>query len=86
MTRTEYEYRMRQGEWRKRIAEAERLRVDYGLAVKTFVDGKIELELRKGQEALSKWVVNTREEAVRDALIKLGWTPPPEPPPASGGH
>lgn len=23
-----------------------------------------------------KWVINTREKAVEEALIKLGWTPP----------
>ncbi|HOW46105.1 MAG TPA: hypothetical protein P5305_01455 [Rubrivivax sp.] len=32
-------------------------------------------------------VVHTRDQAIREALIKLGWTPPPEPtfPPAGGG-
>jgi hypothetical protein len=24
-----------------------------------------------------KWVIDTRDQAVREALIKLGWTPPP---------
>jgi hypothetical protein len=23
-----------------------------------------------------RWVVNTREKAIRDALVSLGWTPP----------
>jgi hypothetical protein len=25
---------------------------------------------------LSRWIINTRDEAVRQALLKLGWTPP----------
>lgn len=25
---------------------------------------------------LSRWVINTREEGIRKALIELGWTPP----------
>jgi hypothetical protein len=29
---------------------------------------------------LSRWVVQTRDESVRQALIKLGWTPPPDTP------
>jgi len=30
------------------------------------------------KERISTWVLNARERSVRDALIKLGWTPPPD--------
>jgi hypothetical protein len=26
--------------------------------------------------AMSRWVIDTREQGVRDALMQLGWTPP----------
>jgi hypothetical protein len=29
---------------------------------------------------LASWVVDTREQQVREALIQLGWTPPKEEP------
>ena len=42
-------------------------------------DQKIIQTLFKDQvETLSKWVYDTREQSIRDALIKLGWTPPQE--------
>ena len=35
-------------------------------------------ELRDGiVERMSRLIINTREQQVRDALIQLGWTPPP---------
>ncbi len=27
---------------------------------------------------IARYAVNLREKGIRDALIKLGWTPPPE--------
>lgn len=27
---------------------------------------------------LSRWIIDTREQSTKDALIKLGWTPPKE--------
>jgi len=30
------------------------------------------------QREFTKWIIHTREEAVRAALISLGWTPPNE--------
>lgn len=39
---------------------------------------KLEIQLREATTVLSKWVFDTREEAIRDGLIKLGWTPPPK--------
>lgn len=38
-----------------------------------------EFSARKALERHTMCVVRTRDEAVRAALIKLGWTPPPEP-------
>lgn len=29
--------------------------------------------------AVYRWIINTHEKACRDALIALGWTPPPAP-------
>lgn len=29
-----------------------------------------------GPEVVARWVIGTRESSVRDALVKLGWTPP----------
>lgn len=52
--------------------------VDYSLDVVTdFQNEKITLQLRKATEVLSRQIFDTREKALRDALIKLGWTPPP---------
>jgi hypothetical protein len=28
------------------------------------------------QTKISRWIVDTREEDIKQALIKLGWTPP----------
>lgn len=39
-------------------------------------------ELFKKEENITKrlftWIINTREKDIRNALIDLGWTPPPE--------
>lgn len=40
-------------------------------------DEKIHLTLQKTQNEISRWVIDTREQAIREALIRLGWTPPP---------
>lgn len=36
----------------------------------------IRLELKSQTETLSRWVVNTRDESVRNSLVRMGWTPP----------
>lgn len=41
-------------------------------------NGRIDIELRTATESLAKWVMDTRDQAIREALIKLGWTPPPD--------
>ena len=28
------------------------------------------------KNVISRWVLDTREQGIREALIKLGWTPP----------
>ncbi len=53
--------------------------IDYSLHYR--VNGfNIEMELQskfnEATNSLSKWVVNTKDEAIRRALIALGWTPP----------
>lgn len=40
---------------------------------------KIHLATANAQMVLSRWWVDTRDKAVRDGLIELGWTPPPAP-------
>ena len=35
-------------------------------------------EFEDALKRLTKEVVDTKNKAVREALIKLGWTPPPE--------
>ena len=41
-----------------------------GLIIQTLLQDKV--------ETLTRWVCSTREVAIKDALIKLGWTPPKE--------
>lgn len=51
--------------------------IDY--KVKTFVNVEAEsimVELTRNQVTVSKWIMDTREALIREALIKLGWTPP----------
>lgn len=52
--------------------------------VKTIIhtDDTIEQELYQNigdrQERIMRWLMNTREEQIRQGLIELGWTPPRE--------
>ena len=42
-------------------------------------DGKIQQDLIQGHtKMITRWIVDTREEGIRNSLIKLGWTPPGE--------
>jgi hypothetical protein len=52
--------------------------LDYRIEAKAFSDETIQIELKLACETLSRWVCNAKEEATRNALIKLGWTPPGE--------
>lgn len=40
--------------------------------------GEIKQSLVTSENAVIVWIMNTREDFIREALIKLGWTPPPE--------
>lgn len=52
--------------------------IDYTLNTTTNPEtGTITHKLETKGQAISTWVMNTREQHVRDALISLGWTPPP---------
>lgn len=51
------------------------------LAVDTQIDFPNEtvmIQVRLATKVLSKWILDTRELALKEALIKLGWTPPHE--------
>ena len=53
--------------------------VKYALETNVHDDGKIESTLRDSMFGeISRWLVNTQEQQTKDALIALGWTPPPE--------
>jgi len=55
------------------------MKIDYILDTKVdFHNETLQIEFRKATEVLSRWVFDTRDIAFRDALIKLGWTPPPD--------
>lgn len=49
--------------------------------VTSFNDAEIRQCILYGDELLKdkvQQVINLREQGIREALIKLGWTPPPE--------
>jgi len=48
--------------------------------IKTFPNGKIELEVHGLPGKVARFVVDTHDEPIRAALIKMGWTPPRSPP------
>lgn len=54
----------------------------FTLKTTPFPSGLIEQELTSddSHERLWRFVADTREQHFRDALVKLGWTPPPETP------
>jgi hypothetical protein len=53
--------------------------MDFKLTNKIMKDGRIEQSLINNQtETLARWVTDTRDKAIRDGLIALGWTPPEE--------
>lgn len=51
--------------------------INYSIDTKILTNGIIEMELRNATDTISRWVINTRDESTRKALIALGWTPPP---------
>ncbi len=46
----------------------------------------LEQVMKGGVEVISRRVLETQERHVRECLIKLGWTPPPNPQPLSKDH
>jgi hypothetical protein len=56
--------------------------IKYQLTTEVAPDGVItqtlELEREGIMEHLSRWVVRAQDEGIRQALIQLGWTPPPD--------
>jgi len=50
----------------------------YTIDTNISADGVITQTLSESDKQLAFWVMNTREVQVREALIKLGWTPPLE--------
>ncbi|PJF38640.1 MAG: hypothetical protein CUN55_16695 [Phototrophicales bacterium] len=52
-------------------------KLKYAVKYKTDDKGYIHL-LEELQGQLVRTVINTRDQAVREALIELGWTPPEE--------
>ena len=59
--------------------------MEFKLDTTIFEDNTIKQELFTVENDLptkiSSWIINTREESIRKALIDLGWTPPGEKPP-----
>lgn len=61
------------------------------VTAKTFSNGDICLERRTPStdprlaDTLHRRIIQTEGQAVREALISLGWTPPPEPHQGRGG-
>lgn len=55
----------------------------YTIKTSSFENGIIEQELYRKtptcEERVMRWVMDTRETGIRDALVKLGWTPPGKP-------
>jgi hypothetical protein len=54
----------------------------FRLDTRVFSDGKIQQdlfhEMNNARELMTSWIVNTRDQQIREALISLGWTPPKE--------
>jgi len=54
--------------------------MEFKLDTEVFKNGIIKQELLTEENDLPQrvgnWVINTREKSVKEALIKLGWTPP----------
>ena len=54
--------------------------VGFRLTTLPHIDGKITQELQEYTgdvtRTLTRWVMDSREKGVHDALVQLGWTPP----------
>lgn len=56
------------------------MKEEYRIETKTFKHGNIVQSLyhenKGGKTKLNQWVMDTQEEGIRQALIKLGWKEP----------
>ena len=56
--------------------------VSFRITTIPHTDGKITTELQKcigvQTETMARWVMDSSEKGMRDALVQLGWTPPKE--------
>lgn len=59
------------------------MQLRYRVDTQVTKDDLIVQELFNGQQMLSRWIMNTRDAQIREALITLGWTPPHSKPKAS---
>lgn len=60
------------------------MKLHYTLETKTvgeMIEQSLFMEgpMTRKREEVSRWCMDTREKATRDALIGLGWTPPDHP-------
>lgn len=52
-------------------------RLQYRVTTKIVDDNKVLVqELEDAGRVLARWILDTREQAVKDALIRMGWSPP----------
>ena len=47
----------------------------------SLADEAICIRYKEGECLVSTWIIDTRETLIREALVKLGWTPPRPCPP-----
>lgn len=65
------------GEESVRSASVERHPLaDFKVETSHYLNGEIEQKVMQAGRLISTAVINTKEAQVREALIKLGWTPP----------
>lgn len=55
-----------------------RMEFNYKVANESCIDMEYKAIINEKVTFMQKWIVDTRETAIREALIKLGWTPPKE--------
>ena len=53
-------------------------KIKVSIEAKTTEDGLIEMCLKSEAQEIGRWVADIQDKAIRESLIKLGWTPPAE--------
>lgn len=54
----------------------------FSLSLKQSIDygnETVSIAAYDAEQEIYRWYMDTRDEMIKDALIKLGWTPPPKP-------